>query len=43
VRRRLGRRWRIPPWWVDEAPGDEVAIELKIQEIMAECGVKDEE
>jgi len=28
----------MPPWWVDEAPVDEVLLELRILEI--EAGVK---
>ena len=42
IRRRIARRWHVPPWVVDEAPADEVETELKIMEIIGECGAKDE-
>lgn len=35
VRRRLAERWHVPPWVVDEAPVDEIALELKLSEIEA--------
>ena len=33
VRRAIAQRWQCRPWEVDEAPTDEVLLELKIMEI----------
>lgn len=35
IRRQLAARWGIPPWAVDEAPWDEVLIELRLSAIEA--------
>lgn len=36
VRRALAQRWGIPPWGVDEAPVDEVMLELRLMELDGE-------
>lgn len=33
VRRLIARAWHVPPWMVDEAPTDEIFLELKLLEI----------
>jgi hypothetical protein len=33
VRRTIARSWGVPPWEVDEAPLDEVLLELKLMAI----------
>jgi hypothetical protein len=38
VRRQIARAWGCRPWEVDEAPLDEVLLELKILEIEAQAG-----
>lgn len=35
VRRQMARSWGVPPWVVDEAPMDEILLELKIAELEA--------
>ena len=37
VRRQLARAWGVPPWVVDEAPIDEIELELDIARIEFEC------
>lgn len=37
VRRVLAERWGVPPWQVDEAPHDEVRLELALMSLEAEC------
>jgi hypothetical protein len=37
VRRAIAQRWYCKPWEVDEAPAREVATELRILTIEAEC------
>lgn len=37
VRRILAERWNVPPWQVDEAPHDEVRLELALMALEAEC------
>jgi mannosyltransferase OCH1-like enzyme len=36
----LADRWHMPPWEVDEAPGDEIVRELHLMAIEAECQPK---
>jgi len=33
VRRRIARAWGLPPWAVDNAPLDEINLELKLMEL----------
>lgn len=33
VRRQIARSWGVPPWEVDAAPWDEVAMELRLMQI----------
>ena len=40
VRRRLAERWGVPPWEVDEAPYEEIALELKLGAIEHEMARK---
>ena len=35
VRRSIAQGWGVPPWAVDEAPVDEVLLELKLRELEA--------
>lgn len=37
ARRQIAARWGCPPWLVDEAPDEEVALELRFGELEAEC------
>jgi hypothetical protein len=37
VRRAVARQWNVPPWMVDEAPVDEVLMELRILELEGEA------
>jgi hypothetical protein len=37
VRRQLAEKWHLPPWAVDEAPYDEVLLELDLLRIEAEA------
>lgn len=37
VRREIARSWGVPPWVVDEAPHDEVEMELRILKIEREA------
>lgn len=40
TRKILAERWHIPPWEVDEAGGDEIALEIQLSNIEAECQSK---
>ena len=40
TRRNLARAWGVPPWAVDEAPMDEVMLELRIAELEAAAEAK---
>lgn len=37
ARRQIAEQWGVPPWVVDEAPRQEIELELRIREIEAEC------
>jgi hypothetical protein len=37
VRKMLSERWNCFPWDVDDAPADEVALELRLAAIELEC------
>ena len=37
VRRAVARSWGVPPWEVDDAPYDEVLLEIKILNLEAEA------
>lgn len=37
IRRQLARSWGVPPWVVDDAPYEEVLLELKILELEGEA------
>ena len=34
VRRALASRWGVPPWMVDDAPEDEVLLELRLMSLL---------
>lgn len=34
VRRALAERWGVPPWMVDDAPEDEVLLELRLMSLL---------
>jgi hypothetical protein len=36
----LARAWRIPPWQVDDAPADEVLLEIRLSNLEAETHKK---
>jgi hypothetical protein len=36
LRRRIAERWGIPPWAVDDAPQDEVNLELQVMGLEAQ-------
>ena len=40
VRRVIARSWGVPPWEVDLAPSDEVALELKLMALEAKAEKK---
>lgn len=40
VRRAVAQSWGVPPWVVDEAPTDEVLMELRILDMEAETAKK---
>ncbi len=37
VRSKLAEAWHVPPWEVDDAPHDEIATQLRLWAIEAEC------
>lgn len=37
IRRAIARSWGVPPWVVDDAPVNEVFLELRILELEAEA------
>lgn len=40
TRRALARLWNVPPWLVDEAPADEVQLEIRLSNIEADAQQK---
>lgn len=40
VRRAVAKSWNMPPWAVDEAPYDEVLLELEILNLEGEAEKK---
>ena len=40
LRRVVARAWNLPPWIVDEAPIDEVQLELKLLEMEGQARKK---
>jgi hypothetical protein len=37
IRRAIAKSWGVPPWFVDEAPVDEVMTELRILALEGEA------
>jgi hypothetical protein len=37
IRRQVARSWNVPPWAIDEAPYDEVLLELEILRLESEA------
>ncbi|HEY7061726.1 MAG TPA: hypothetical protein VII06_09615 [Chloroflexota bacterium] len=37
TRRQLAQAWHVPPWVIDEAPIDEVLLELELMGIEAQA------
>lgn len=41
VRKLIAERWGIPPYAVDQAPADEVELELRFMEIESEVAAEE--